>query len=244
VRELARCGDLIAERDPERVSGRVLRQDGMEASYIDLADATHLEFDYLRWIQIVLVGVRARHNLHIGGGACALPRALAARDPGGRQEVCEIDGEVLAMAREHLGLRRTPGLRVRHVEGGAFLARQAPASFDSVVIDAFQGATVPSHLISSGALREAVRVAPMALINVVDDRRGRLVNAVAEAVQAAFPAGWCIRGRSGNRVVVGGELTPETERRIAGRLAGDPSPARFDPLTVRQRTGHPARLPP
>ena len=50
----------------------------MEASYVDLADPTHLEFDYLRWIQIVLDVVAARQVLHIGGGACALARALAA----------------------------------------------------------------------------------------------------------------------------------------------------------------------
>ena len=63
----------------------------MEASYVDLADPTHLEFDYLRWIRIVLNVAGARRVLHIGGGACALARALAAQDPGGRQEVCEAD---------------------------------------------------------------------------------------------------------------------------------------------------------
>src|SRR5581483_10616620 len=119
---MARHGELLAERDPRRPSGRLLRHGDMEASYVDLADPSHLEFDYMRWMRIVLRAARARRVLHIGGGACALPRALAAEDPGGRQEVCESDAGVLAVAREHLGLRRAPGLRVRHAEGRGFIA--------------------------------------------------------------------------------------------------------------------------
>lgn len=226
----------MAERDGERPSGRLLRQRGMDASYVDLADPTHLEFDYLRWMRIVLLATRARRNLHIGGGACALPRALAARDPQGRQEVCERDGDVLAMAREHLGLQRAPGLRVRQAEGGAFLARQPSASFDAVVIDAFEGASVPPALISPDGLREAARVAPLVLINVVDGRTGRLVNSVAAALGVAFPRVWRIGGRGGNRVLVGGALSRPAHQRIAGQLAGDPSPAELVAMAVSERT--------
>ena len=145
---IASRGDLVAERDPRRPSGRLLRQGDMDASYIDLADPAHLEFDYLRWIRIVLRAARARRVLHVGGGACALPRALAADDPGGRQEVCEVDAGVLEIAREHLGLRRAPGLRVRHIDGRAFVATQAGTSWDAIVIDAFVAAIVPRRLIT------------------------------------------------------------------------------------------------
>jgi protein-L-isoaspartate O-methyltransferase len=235
-RELARRGELVAERDTERPSGRLLRQRDMDASYVDLADPTHLEFDYLRWMQIVLLATGARRNLHIGGGACALPRALAARDPEGRQVVCERDGEVLAMAREHLGLRRAPGLRVRQAEGGAFLARQPSASFDAVVIDAFEGASVPPALVSPQGLREAARVAGLVLINIVDGRTGRLVNSVAGALGLTFPEVWRIRGRGGNSVLVGGRLSQPAHQRIAGQLAGDPSPAQLEAMAVSERT--------
>src|SRR5436305_14250318 len=88
---VARRGDLIAQSDHNRPSGRLLKQGDMEASYVDLADVSHLEFDYLRWMRVVLTVARARRVIHIGGGACALPRALAASDPGGRQQVCEVD---------------------------------------------------------------------------------------------------------------------------------------------------------
>src|SRR6201999_980320 len=155
--------NVVAEPDPRRPSARLLRQRDMDASYVDLADPLHLEFDYLRWIRIVLRSARARRVLHIGGGACALLRALAAEDPGGRQEVCEVDADVLAVAREHLGLRRAPGLHVRHAEGRAFVASQAPGSWDAIVIDAFVGATVPRQLITAEALADVARVAPLAL---------------------------------------------------------------------------------
>ncbi len=198
----------------------------MDASYIDLAHPSHLEFDYMRWMRIVLRAAHARRVLHVGGGACALPRALAADDPGGRQEVCEVDAGVLALAREHLGLRRAPGLRVRHAEGRAFLAGQRDASWDAIVIDAFVAATVPRRLITVQALTDVARVAPLALVNVIDGRSARDVRAIAAALTIAYPRVWALGGRMGNTVVAAcvAELNLD---RIGAQAAGDPSPARL-----------------
>jgi hypothetical protein len=220
---LARRGELVAERDPRRPSGRLLRQAGMEGSYVDLADPFHLEFDYLRWMRIVLRTARARRVLHVGGGACALARALAAEDPDGRQEVCEVDPDVLALAREHFGLRRARGLRVRVADGRAFLARQARGSWDAVAIDAFIAATVPRALISVEALSDIARVAPLALINVLDDRSARQVRTVAAGLGCAYPRVWALGARAGNTVVVGSARALDLDR-IAARAAADPSP--------------------
>ena len=225
-RTVARRGDLIAERDPRRPSGWLLRQCDMDASYVDLADPSHLEFDYLRWIRVVLWAARARRVVHVGGGACALPRALAAADPSSRQEVCEIDGDVLALAREHLGLRRAPGLRVRQADGRAFLARQPDGAWDAVVIDAFVGAAVPRRLITAEALTDVARVAPLALINVVDNRAARDVRAVAAGLGEAYPRVWTLGGRAGNTVVAGAVAALALDR-IAAQVAADPSPARL-----------------
>ena len=225
---VARRGDLVAERDPRRPSGRLLRQRDMDASYVDLADPLHLEFDYLRWMRIVLRAAGARRVLHVGGGACALPRALAAEDPEGRQEVCEIDADVLALAREHMGLRRAPGLRVRHAEGRAFLAVQPSGGWDAIVIDAFVGAAVPRALITAQALTDVARVAPLALINVVDNRAARDVRAVAAGLAEAYPRVWLLGGRVGNTVLAG-NVAPLDLRRIASAAAADPSPARVTP---------------
>jgi hypothetical protein len=225
-RTIACRGDLIAERDPLRPSGRLLRQHEMDASYVDLADPSHLEFDYLRWMRIVLRAAHARRVLHVGGGACALPRALAAENPAGRQDVCEVDADVLALAREHFGLRRTPGLRVRHAEGRAFVAGQPDGSWDALVIDAFVGARVPHRLVTVEALAQVARVAPLALINVVDNRAAHDVHAVAAGLALAYPRVWMLGGRAGNTVVVAGRSAPNLDR-VGAEAAADPSPARL-----------------
>jgi len=223
---LARSGDLIAERDPLRPAGRLLRQGDMDASYIDLADSSHLEFDYLRWIRIVLHAARARRVVHVGGGACTLARALAAEDPGGRQEVCEIDADVLALAREHLGLRRAPGLRVRVAEGRAFVAGQDSATWDAVVVDAFVTATVPRSLITAEALADVARIAPLALINVLDNRAARDVRTIGAGLATAYPRVWALGGRAGNTILAGAVAELDLDG-IAARAAADPSPARL-----------------
>jgi hypothetical protein len=200
----------------------------MDASYVDLAELTHLEFDYLRWMRVVLRAARARRVLHVGGGACALPRALAAEDPDSRQEVCEADAEVLALARRHLGLQRAPGLRVRHAEGRAFVAAQPDASWDAIAIDAYVGATVPRRLITLQALADAARVAPLALVNVVDNRSAHEVRAVAAGLAMAYARVWTVGGRAGNTVVAGCAARLDLER-IGAHAAADPSPARVTP---------------
>jgi hypothetical protein len=230
MRTLARRGDLIAEMDPRRPSGRLLRQAGMDASYVDLADVRHLEFDYMRWLRIVLRVAGARRVLHVGGGACALARALAAADPSGRQEVCEVDGDVLSIAREHLGLRRAPGLRVRQIEGRAHIAAQPDRSWDAIVIDAFVGARVPPALVTVEAMSEAARVASLTLVNVVDNRSARDVRTVASALATAYPSVWMLGQRAGNAIIAGCLSVPAPDlARIAARAAADPSPARVTP---------------
>lgn len=231
TRTLAQSGDLIAEVDPRRRSGRLLRQGGMDASYVDLANVRHLEFDYMRWLRIVLRAVGARRVLHVGGGACALARALAAEDPGGRQQVCEVDAGVLALAREHLGLHRAPGLRVRHAEGRGHIAVQPDESWDAIVIDAFRGVRVPARLTSVEALTDAARVAPLTLVNIVDNRSARDVHALASAMAHAYPSVWTLGQRTGNTIVVGCRSPAKPDlARIAARAAADPSPARVTEL--------------
>jgi hypothetical protein len=225
---LAQRGELVAERDPRRPTGRLLLQGDMEASYIDLANPSYLEFDYMRWMRIVLRLTRARRVLHVGGGACALARALAAEDPDGRQEVCEVDPEVLALAREHFGLRRMRGLRVRLAEGREFVAQQSDSSWDAIAIDAFIATTIPRRLITVEALADVARVAPLALINVLDDRSAREVRTIAAGLAAAYPRVWALGGKAGNTVVVGSVARLDLDR-IAAQAAADSSPARLTP---------------
>ena len=218
-------------RDPERPTGRLLRQGGMDASYVDLADPAHLEFDYLRWLRAVVEASGARHIVHVGGAACALARALAAARPGDRQEVVEVDPDVLEIARRHLGLRRAPGLKVRAGEGRAVLAARADGSVDAVVVDAFVGARVPRELVTLEAIGGFARVAGLVAVNVVDakplDEAAAIVAGLAAVfphVLAAGPAAVVGRRRGGNVILVGSRA-PLPAERLSARLAADRSPA-------------------
>jgi hypothetical protein len=228
---VAAAGELTVLRDRERPSGRLLRQGEMEASYVDLADAQHLEFDYLRRMRDLVLAVGARRVVHVGGAGCALARALAAAEPEHRQEVIELDPDVVEVARRFLGLRRAPGLRVRVGDGRAVLAGRPDASADAVLVDAFVGARVPRHLVTLEALADLARVARMvAAVNVVDTRAVPDASAIAAGLAEAFPyvlalgaAPVLAKRRGGNVILAGAHEIPPLER-LRARAAADRSP--------------------
>jgi spermidine synthase len=225
-------------RDPVRPSGRLLRQGGMDASYVDLADPAHLEFDYLRWLRAVVEAVGARHVVHVGGAACGLARALAAARPGDLQEVVELDPEALEIARRHLGLRRAPGLKVRTGEGRAVLAARADGSVDAVVVDAFVGARVPRELVTAEALAGFARVSRLVALNVVDAKPLEEAAAIAAGLAGAFAhvvavgAAPVVARRRGGNVVLVGSHAPLPLERLRARLAADRSPAVVAPFAT------------
>jgi spermidine synthase len=227
---IAAAGELLVLRDRERPSGRLLRQGEMDASYVDLADPRHLEFDYLRRMRDVVLAAGARRVVHVGGAGCALARALAAAHPGHRQEVIELDGDVVELARRHLGLRRAPGLRVRVGDGRALLARRPDGSADAVMIDAFVGARVPRHLVTEEALADLARVSGLVAVNVVDARPMADAAAIAAGMRGAFAhvlalgaAPVLAKRRSGNVVLVAAHRLPPLDR-VRAAAAADRSP--------------------
>jgi spermidine synthase len=231
---VAAAGDLAVLRDAERPTGRLLRQGDMDASYVDLADPRHLEFDYLRWMAVLADAVDARAIVHVGGAGCALARALAAGRSDRRQEVVEVDPAVVELARAHLGLRRAPGLEVRTGDGRAAIARRADGSADAVLVDAFVGARVPRHLASAEALADTARVlrpGGIAAINVVDARGLPDTRAIAAGLQAAFGtvialgAAAVLHGRRTGNVVLAAAHGDLPLERIRARAAADRSPA-------------------
>jgi hypothetical protein len=226
---VAADGDLIVQRDPERSTGRLLRQDDMDASYVDLADARHLEFAYLRWTRLVLRAFEARRVLHVGGAACALAQALLAEDHESRQEVVEVEQRVFDFARAHLGLRRQPGLKLRVGDGRAVVAARADDSADAIVIDAFVGARVPSHLVTSEALADCARVAALTVVNVVDAAGLPDARAITAGLADTYPHVAGVTGgarRGGNVLLIGSHIEPRYER-LRSALAADRSPAQL-----------------
>ena len=99
-------------------------------------------------------------SLHVGGGACALPRYVAATRPKSRQLVLELDPGVVALAREHLGLRATPRLRIKVGDAAELITARYDASADLVIGDAFDGPHVPAQLSTRGLRRAGPARAP------------------------------------------------------------------------------------
>ncbi|MET0136632.1 MAG: spermidine synthase-like protein, partial [Kibdelosporangium sp.] len=114
-RHEVRFGTAELLRDLDRPGAWYLSVDGVAQSYVDLDDPTHLEFDYVRRIGDIIDCMPGGplQALHIGGGACTLPRYVAATRPGSRQLVLDADGPLIELVRENLDLRSVPQLRVR-----------------------------------------------------------------------------------------------------------------------------------
>jgi spermidine synthase len=194
---------------------RLLRLDDEDCSYVDLRDPTHLDFAYVRRLGD-LVDVVAAPNapidaLHLGGGGFTLPRYVAATRPGSRQVVAEVDAGLVALAREHLGLRPSPILHVRHADARAVVGRRAPASADLVVLDAYVGTEIPAHLATlefAALARRTLRADGIFAANVIDAPPMPVTRALAATLRAVFPhvalvaARKFVRGRQGGNGVL------------------------------------------
>jgi spermidine synthase len=197
---------------------RTLLVDGLEASVVDLADPTYLEIPYVRRIAAILDAAGPTDVLHLGGGACTLPRWLAATNARSRSLVYEVDDEVVRIARAELGLDDVPGLRVTVGDARAGVAAQRPRSFDAVVADVFVGPYVPEHVMTLEALadvRRVLRPGGVYVANLIDEaplrRVRRQLATIAQAIGeptliAERPV---LRGRrAGNFVVAAGRTLP------------------------------------
>jgi spermidine synthase len=181
------------EDDPARRTGRLLFLDGIECSYVDLADPLHLEFGYVRRMADVvdlLAPPRAPVDaVHIGAGGVTLPRYVAATRPRSRQVVYEKDGGLVDIARRYLGLRTSPALRVRVGDARDRLRERPDGSADLVVGDAFDGVVIPAHLATvefAAEIRRVLRPAGVYLLNVIDGPPLRASRAAAATLLAAF----------------------------------------------------------
>jgi MFS family permease len=179
--------------DPGRPAGRTLVLEDLPHSYVDLADPQHLEFDYTRWIgdaidEMAPAG-EALDAVFVGGGGFTLPRYLAATRPGSRSRVLEVDGDLVALARERLGLRTGPALAVRVGDARVTLRRERTASAHLVVGDAFGGRAVPWHLTTAefvADIRRVMRPGGVYALNVIDYPPLDLVRAEAVTLLEAF----------------------------------------------------------
>ena len=239
------CARVV--EDPERPSGRTLQLERLRHSYVDLEDSTHLEFEYTRWMAGAIDGMPEGplDALFVGGGGFTLPRWLAATRPGSRSRVLEVDGDLVELVRERLGLRTGPDLRVRVGDARVTLRDEPTDSADLVVGDAFGGLAVPWHLTTTEFaqdIRRVLRPEGVYALNVIDYAPLGLVRAEAATLLETFEnVSLVAHGEGGNHVFLAsdGELPPFLDTRGATELelaavAHDAEPLRDDDAPADQ----------
>jgi hypothetical protein len=217
----------------------VLLIDGMESSFHDLDDPSHLEFEYMQHIDAVVdatwgegTAVRA---LHLGGAGCSLATAWDSRRPGSAQLAVEWDGELARLAREWFPLPRSPRLRLRHGDARAALDSFPAGRWDVIVRDVFVRSVVPEHLRDEGAARSALRALAedgVYVVNLADApplssarQEVRILRETFDQlVMVIDPA--IMRGRRFGNVVIGASRAPIDDVALARRVRRLPLPAR------------------
>jgi MFS family permease len=219
------------ETDPARPSGRTLVLDTLRHSYVDLDDPTHLEFRYIRVFAGALDGLAPNGPIdvvHLGGGGFTMPRYLGATRPGSTNLVLEIDGGLVDLVAERLGLTAEPGLEVRVGDGRILLGDVDDAGADVVVGDAFGGLAVPWHLTTTEAVAEVRRVlrpGGFYVANLIDYPPLRFVKAELRTFAEHFPhvaliaPAATIDGAGGGNVVLVGGTEPFDVARLETAVA-------------------------
>ncbi|NCD15809.1 MAG: spermidine synthase [Actinobacteria bacterium] len=217
----------------------VLVIDGMESSFHDLDDPSHLEFEYMQHADAILAVTHGTGTpvraLHLGGAGCSLATAWDATRPGSAQLAIEWDAELARLVREWFPLPRSPRLRIRHGDARAALDSFPPGRWDVVVRDAFVHSLVPDHLRDAGAASAARRTlaeSGVYVVNLADTPPLRSAREEVRTLRAVFahvvmvvdPA--IMRGRRYGNVVVAASDSPIDDVALARRVRALPLPAR------------------
>ncbi|TFB83197.1 spermine synthase [Cryobacterium algoricola] len=235
---------MVAEIQPDRfVPGSFeLVVDGTPQSHVNIDHPDELFFEYIQRIGHVIdllgdVG-EAITAVHLGAGALTLPRYVEATRPGSRQQVVEIESDLIDFVRAELPWDKRANLRVRHGDAREVLAK-LPAGLhgttDLVVVDIFSGARTPKH-VTSREFYELARplLSPrgVLVVNVADGPGLAFARAQAATLSAVFPhviglaETQVLKGRRFGNIVLVATLTRVDLTWVPRLLAGGPHPAK------------------
>jgi spermidine synthase len=236
--------------EPERwlEGSYTLVVDGTPQSNVHPDDPTKLLFEYVQRIAHVIDQLPDGPitAVHLGAGALTLPRYVEATRPGSRQQVVELESDLVDFVREHLPWSKQTSLRVRHGDARAVVEKLPPGlhgNVDLVVVDVFGGSRIPAHVTSVEFYRSVARLlAPggIVAVNVADGpglafARGQAATlTTALGSVAALAETQILKGRRFGNVVLVGSATPLPLDWMPRLLAGGPHPAKV--VTGRELT--------
>jgi spermidine synthase len=216
--------------------------DGTPQSHVNLDDPAELFFEYIQRMGHVIdqIGTSGQPitAVHLGAGAFTLPRYIEATRPGSRQQVVEIESDLVDFVRKELPWSPRAQIKVRHGDAREVLAK-FPAglrgSVDLLVVDIFSGARTPAHVTSLEFYTEAVSLLSddgIVLVNVADGpglafakaATSTLASVVADVALLAETQ--ILKGRRFGNVVLVGSRSPLPLEWMPRILAGGPHPAK------------------
>ena len=216
--------------------------DGTPQSHVNMDDPSELFFEYIQRMGHVIdqIGMPGQPitAVHLGAGAFTLPRYIEATRPGSRQQVVEIESDLVDFVRTHLPWSPRAQIKVRHGDARAVLAK-FPAglrgSVDLLVVDIFSGARTPAHVTSLEFYTEAVSLLSddgIVLVNVADGPGLAFAKAATSTLSsvvadvAVLAETQILKGRRFGNVVLVGSRSPLPLEWMPRILAGGPHPAK------------------
>lgn len=230
------------EPDPYQDGAFILDVDGTPQSHVFIDDPGELFFEYIRRIGHVLdqVGEPGQPitTVHLGGGALTLPRYIEATRPGSRQQVIELEQDLIDFVREHLPLQRNANIRIRYGDARDVMGKLPTGlhgNVDVVIVDVFSGARTPAHVTSVEFYTEAAKLLSpngVLIVNVADGPGLAFARGQAATLQAVLPnvialaETQVLKGRRFGNVVLVGSGDQSIGHWLPRLLAGGPHPAK------------------
>lgn len=235
---------FTATIEPDRWVPRAftLIVDGTPQSHVNLDDPSELFFEYIQRIGHVIDEVRMPGQpitaVHLGAGALTLPRYIHSTRPGSRQQVIELETDLVDFVRAELPWPKDASIRVRHGDARAVVSKMPPGlmgAADLVVVDIFSGARTPAHVTSLEFYTDVVKLlAPSGVVavNVADGpgltfARGQaatLSHVVDHVAALAEPN--ILKGRRFGNIVLIGSKAPLPIEWMPRLLARGPHPSK------------------
>lgn len=229
------------EPDPYQPGGFILDIDGTPQSHVFLDDPGEVFFEYIRRMAHVLDEICEPGEpitvVHLGGGALTLPRYIDVTRPGSRQQVIELERDLIDFVREHLPLPKNANVRIRYGDAREVMNR-LPAGLrgtvDAVIVDVFSGSRTPAHVTSVEFYQEAAALLSphgVLIVNVADGPGLAFARGQVATIHTVLPRvivlaeTQVLKGRRFGNLVVVASHDPSVGDTLPRLLAGGPHPA-------------------
>lgn len=237
-------GGQVATLEEDRWDHRRIELvvDGTPQSSVNLDDPTDLAFEYVARIGHVIDLLREPRDpitaVHFGAGGLTLPRYVDWTRPGSRQQVVELEPELVDLVRSRLPLPPRASIRIRYGDARA-VAERMPAGLagaaDLVVVDVFAGATIPAPVTTVEFIRLAARLLNahgVLAVNIADGAGLPFARREIATVRSVLPdlavlaEPQVLKGRRFGNLVLVGTRDPALLDDLPRLVAAGPHPAR------------------